>query len=77
MKETMDLIYMLLILIISTSSILLNVWLANAYHYYKSSERRTEIQVLYWKETAQLYQSQMHEAEDRHWKTLDELSLRV
>lgn len=77
MKEIMDLIYMLLVLLISTGSILLNVCLLSRCRYYETCNKGAEHQARFWKETALLYQKQMHEAEDRHWKTLDELSLRV
>jgi len=76
-KETMDLIYMLLVLLISTGSILLNVCLLSKCSYYETCIKGAEHQAHFWKGTALLYQAQMHEAADRYWKTPDELSTRV
>lgn len=68
MKEAVELIYVILILLISMGSIFLNVWLANACRFYKSSMKSEEYQTRFWKETALLYQQQMHEAVGRYWK---------
>jgi len=70
-------VYSILILVITIGSIFLNVVLVNQRDYHKTCERIAKRDAQHWRGTAMLYQRQMHEAQDRHWEVLHELSGRV
>ncbi len=66
MKTVVDTIMASLVGLIAIVSIFLNVWLANVYRYHKTCARCDAREIHFWKETALLYQKQIHEAVDRH-----------
>lgn len=64
METLVDVIMATSVALIAIASLLLNVCLANACRYYKTCSRCDLHERNFWKETALLYQKQMHEAAD-------------